>query len=82
MVPGVRSVLLFQHIVLPAQGDGILVVCVSVFDGIVSLLAQVVNSLGKVCLNEIYHSLLLGIEALQSLHFTWRSVKNTILHFY
>lgn len=64
---GVADELLFQHGVLPAQGDGVLVVCVSVFEGVVSLHAQVQNCLCEVCLNERYHSFLLGVEALQCL---------------
>lgn len=61
MVPGVGGELLLQHGVLPAQGDGVLVVRVSVFEGAVSLVAQVLNRLGEVCLNEIYQSFLLGV---------------------
>ena len=72
MVPGVGGELLLQHGVLPAQGDGILVVRVSVLEGHVSLVAQVLNCLGEVCLDEVYHGFLLRVEALQSLHLTWR----------
>lgn len=72
MVPGVGGELLLQHGVLPALRDGVLVVCVSVFEGHVSLVAQVLNCLGEVCLDEVYHSFLLGVEALQSFHLTWR----------
>lgn len=77
-VPGVGGELLLQHGVLPAQGDGVLVVSVSVFEGVVSLLAQVQNCLREVRLNEIYHSFLLGIEALQSLQLTWRVQWKTV----
>ncbi len=60
-VLGEGDKLLLQHGVLSAQGDGILAVCVSVSEGDVSVVAQVVNCLGEVCLNEIYHSSLLGV---------------------
>ncbi len=71
-VPGVDGELLLQHGVLPAQGDGVLVVSVSVFDGFVSLVSQVQNRLREVHLSEMYHSFLPGAEALQKLHLPWR----------
>lgn len=69
-IPSVGDELFLHHGVLSAQGDGILVVCVPFSKGDFSLLAQVLNCLGKVCLNERDHSFLLGIEALKSLNFT------------
>lgn len=78
-VPGVGGELLLQHGVLLAQGDASQLVCVSIFEGVVSLLAQVLNCLGEVCLNEIYQSFLLGVEALQCFHFTWRVQGKTVL---
>lgn len=68
-VPGVAGELLLHHGVLPAQDDGILVVRVSVFKGILSLLAQILNCPGEVCFNEIYLCSLLSNEALTSLQF-------------
>lgn len=72
IVPGVGGELLLQHGVLPTEEDGFLVVFVSFSEGDVSLLVQVLNHLSEVCLNEIDHSFLLGVEALQSLHFACR----------
>ena len=62
---GIGGDLFFQHGVIPAQGDGVLVIYVSVLEGVVSVLGQILNHLGEVCLNEVYHGVLLGIEALQ-----------------
>lgn len=66
-VPGVAGELLLCHAVLPAQVDGFLVMCVSVFEGVVPLLAQTLNHLGEVCFDQFYHSPLLSVEALTSL---------------
>lgn len=69
-VPGVGYELLPQHGILPTEGDGILMVFVSLFDGLVSLLVQVLNRMSEVCLNQSDHSFLLVTEGLQILNFT------------
>lgn len=64
-VPGVGVELLLQDVVLPAQGDGVLVERVSVFKGVVSLMPHILNNLGAVSVDEIYERFLLSIVAPQ-----------------
>lgn len=66
-VPGVGGELLLQHVVVPAERDGLLVVLVSVPGGDVSLPAHVEHRAGEVGLDEGDHGFLLGVVALQGL---------------